>query len=234
MSRVEQSNKMELDRIVFVGRTFDEYMKIFSLTLDEMKGKRILDCPSGACSFTAVANHSGFDVTACDIAYHFEVEDLKRKGYQDIEHAMKHVETDKLNYVWEYFKDIDALKSERLHALNDCCADMLRFSNRYIPVTLPVLPFRDEAFDLVLSAHFLFMYADRLDYDFHITTINELLRVSKEEIRIFPLVDLAGNRYEHIEKIKAYLQNIGCITEEIKVPYEFQRNANSMLQVRKG
>ncbi|AZV43014.1 SAM-dependent methyltransferase [Peribacillus asahii] len=41
------------------------------------------------------------------------------------------------------------------------------------------------------------MYADRLDYQFHIKMINELLRVTKEEIRIFPLIDLEGKRYEH-------------------------------------
>ena len=31
---------------------------------------------------------------------------------------------------------------------------------------LPDLPFPDDAFDLVLSSHLLFTYADRLDADF--------------------------------------------------------------------
>jgi hypothetical protein len=102
---------------------------------------------------------------------------------------------------------------------------------------IQVLPKKDETRKLKLlnlSAHFLFMYADRLDYPFHIATLNELLRVSKEEIRIFPLVDLEGKRYEHLDKLISYLNNNGCTVEEVKVPYEFQVNANSMLKIKKG
>ena len=105
------------------------------------------------------------------------------------------------NYIWDYFKDIEGLRRHRLSALEDCANDMRESSERYIPVTLPSLPFKDEEFDILLSAHFLFMYADRLDYQFHLETLNELLRVTKEEIRIFPLVDLEGKRYEHLDKL---------------------------------
>ncbi|AOZ94075.1 SAM-dependent methyltransferase [Paenibacillus crassostreae] len=234
MNLDEQNGKLDLDRVVFIGRSFEEYMKIFSLSLEEVQGKKILDCPSGACSFTAIANQLGVDVTACDLAYYHEAENLRHKGIEDIEHAMEHVESVKDNYVRDYFEDIEALKLERLNALNHCYGDMIKFTNRYVPVVLPVLPFKDEEFDLILSAHLLFTYADRLNYNFHESTINELLRVSKEELRIFPLVDVEGKRYVHLDEIKKYLQGKGYTTEEVEVPYEFQRNANSMLIVKKG
>lgn len=234
MSRVEQSTKLDLERIVFIGRTFEEYLKMFSLSEEELQGKKILDCPAGACSFTAVGNKSGLDVTACDIAYYHSGQDLKNKGLQDIEHAMEHMQKAQNNYKWDYFKDIEGLRSHRLSALQDCTKDMRESSERYIPVTLPSLPFKNEEFDILLSAHFLFMYADRLDYQFHIETINELLRVTKQEIRIFPLVDLEGKRYEYLDKFISYLNNNGCTVEEVNVPYEFQTNANSMLKIRKG
>lgn len=233
MSRVEQSNSSDLERIVFIGRTFEEYMEIFSLSKEELEGKKILDCPSGACSFTSLGNKMGLDVTACDIAYYHEAKDLKQKGLQDIQHAMEHVRNDKESYVWDYFSDVEELRNERLNALISCSEDILEFPQRYIPATLPVLPFEDGQFDLILSAHLLFMYADRLDNDFHISTLNELLRISKGEIRIFPLVDLKGKRYEHIDNIKNHLQNNGCAVEEVKVGYEFQKNANSMLVIKK-
>lgn len=233
MSKIEQSTKLDLERIVFIGRTFEEYLDMFSLSEEELQGKKILDCPAGACSFTAVGNKLGLDVTACDIAYYHSGEDLKNKGLQDIEHAMEHMQKAKSNYKWDYFDNIEGLKNRRLSALQDCTNDMREYNGRYIPVTLPSLPFKNAEFDMLLSAHFLFMYADRLDYQFHIETLNELLRVSKEEIRIFPLVDLEGKRYEHLDKIISYLANIGCTVEEVKVPYEFQINANSMLKVKK-
>ncbi|MBT2698659.1 SAM-dependent methyltransferase [Bacillus sp. ISL-40] len=234
MSRVEQSTKLDLERIIFIGRTFEEYLDLFSLSKEELEGKKILDCPAGACSFTAVSNKSGLDVTACDIAYYHSIEDLKNKGLQDIEHAMEHMQKAQGNYIWDYFKDIEGLKKHRLSALKDCAKDMRESSERYVPVTLPSLPFEDAEFDILLSAHFLFMYADRLDYQFHIKTLNEFLRVTKEEIRIFPLVDLEGKRYEHLDKLISYLVGNGCRVEEVKVPYEFQVNANSMLKIKKG
>ncbi|GAE29343.1 SAM-dependent methyltransferase [Halalkalibacter hemicellulosilyticus] len=234
MSKVEPSKKLDLDRIIFIGRTYKEYLNMFSLSEEKLQGKKILDCPAGACSFTAVGNKSGLNVTACDIAYYHSGEDLKNKGLQDMEHAMEHMEKSKINYKWDYFDDLEGLRNHRLSALQDCVNDIMNSSERYIPVTLPSLPFKDEEFDILLSAHFLFMYADRLDERFHIETLNELLRVTKDEIRIFPLVDLKGKRYEQLDKIISYLIAKGCTVEEIKVPYEFQTNANSMLKVKKG
>jgi hypothetical protein len=206
---------------------------MFSLSEEEMQGKKILDCPAGACSFTAVGNKLGLDVTACDIAYYHSGEDLKHKGLQDIEHAMEHMQKAQNNYKWDYFNDIEGLRKYRLNALQNCTNDLKESSERYIPVTLPSLPFENAEFDLLLSAHFLFMYADRLDYSFHIETLNELLRVTKEEVRIFPLVDLEGKRYKHLDQLIRYLVDKGYIVEEVKVSYEFQTNANSMLKIKK-
>jgi hypothetical protein len=233
MSRAEKSTKLDLERIVFIGRTFEEYLDMFSLTKEELEGKKILDCPGGACSFTAVGNISGLDVTACDIAYYHSGEDLKNKGVQDIELVIEHMEKAKNNYKWDYFNDLEGLRAHRLSALRDCANDMNKSSERYIPVNLPSLPFKNAEFDILLSAHFLFMYADRLDYQFHIETLNELLRITKEEVRIFPIVDMEGKRYEYLDEIISYLADNGCTVKEVKVPYEFQIHANSMLKIIK-
>ena len=55
---------------------------MFFLSEEELRGKKILDCPAGACSFTAISNKLGFDVTACDIAYYHSGEDLKIKVFE--------------------------------------------------------------------------------------------------------------------------------------------------------
>ncbi len=46
---------------------------------------------------------------------------------------------------------------------------------KYIPGELPELPFEDQAFDIALSSHFLFLYTDNLTLEFHITAIYEML-----------------------------------------------------------
>lgn len=225
--------KLDLERIVFIGRTFEEYLDMFSLSKKELDGKKILDCPAGACSFTAIGSKLGLDVTACDIAYYYSEEDLKNKGLQDIEHAMEYMQKAKDKYVWDYFEDVEGLRIHRLSALKDCVDDMLKSRDKYISATLPSLPFHDSEFDILLSAHFLIMYADRLDYEFHIQTLKEFLRVTKEEVRIFPLVDLEGKRYKHLDNIISFLTDYGCTVEEVKVSYEFQKDANSMLKIIK-
>lgn len=231
MSRAE--GKLDLNRVVFIGRTFDEYLLMFNLTQEELRGRKILDCPAGACSFTAMANTQGADATASDIAYYHPFEQLAQKGFDDIEHAMLNMEKAQSNYAWDYFKSVEGLKEHRIQALSDCSSDMKEYPNRYIPAILPVLPFKDREFELTLSAHFLFMYADRFNYEFHLQSIQELLRVTSDEVRIFPLIDLSSNRYAHLDKLVGVIQSQGCVTKEIKVPYEFQKGASSMLVIKK-
>lgn len=86
---------------------------------------------------------------------------------------------------------------------------MREHNERYIPVALPSLPFKDNH-DLLLSSHFLFMYSDSLGFQFHLNTIDEMLRVTKEVIRIFPTIDLEGNEYKYLNEIKDHLVNRGC------------------------
>lgn len=225
--------KLELNRVVFIGRTYEEYMQMFDLQAKELAGKKILDCPAGACSFTAHAAAAGLDVTASDIAYDHRIEDLERKGLEDTAHAMESMEQTKRNFVWDFYGDVAGVSRHRHQALRDCVADMRAHPERYVAAVLPELPFCNEQFDLVLSAHFLFMYSDRLDYDFHRNTIRELLRVTSEEVRIFPLTDLSGNRYEHLERLIQDLEAEGLEVTENQVSYEFMINGNSMLRIRK-
>ncbi|KYG25600.1 hypothetical protein [Alkalihalobacillus trypoxylicola] len=233
MRKDEAGRKLNLDRIVFIGRTYEEYLKIFSLSIDDLKGKRVLDCPAGACSFTAIAKQLGVNATAGDIAYSFSAEELETKGLNDISHVTEHMKKKPRNYRWDYFKDLEALKQYRIKALKEFIKDLQINRESYIPVTLPSLPFKDEQFDITLSAHFLFMYSDKLDFAFHPKVIDELLRVSTAEVRIFPLVDSIGNRPPFLKRLMDTIQKQGWKVEELAVPYEFQKNANTMLKIYK-
>src|SRR5690606_41036083 len=83
MDRELISKELDINRVVFIGRTFDEYMKMFNLSLESLKNKKVLDCPAGACSFTAIARQKGIDSTSADIVYFFEHQALKQKGLLD-------------------------------------------------------------------------------------------------------------------------------------------------------
>jgi hypothetical protein len=60
------------------------------------------------------------------------------------------------------------------------------------------------------------------------------MRVTRGELRIFPLVNLSCKRYEHLERLIADLVREGFAAEEIEVPYEFQKGAKQMLKIRRG
>ncbi|WP_236328789.1 SAM-dependent methyltransferase [Paenibacillus auburnensis] len=226
--------KLDLERIVFIGRTFDEYMRMFDLQPGELRGRSILDCPAGACSFTAEANRHGAMAVAADIAYSYSAEALQVKGLSDIEHTLIQLDKARDNFKWDVFQSIEGLRQARTEALTVSTLDRLAHQERYVAAELPVLPFADQAFDITLSAHFLFMYGDRLDVDFHLETLRELLRVTKAEIRIFPLVDLSCRRYAHLDGLIRFIQTQGWSAEEVQVSYEFQKGADSMLLLKRG
>ena len=232
MSQNEPGAGLDLERIVFLGRTWEEYLLMFALSPEDMARRAVLDCPAGACAFTARANDRGIAATAADIAYRHPVDELERKGLQDIEHAMQAMAASKRQYEWSYFSNIGDLKAARAAALSAVIADMRAHGReRYVPATLPGLPFADGQFDLTLSAHFLFMYADRLDHAFHLATLAELMRVTQKEIRIFPTVDLEGRRYPHMDDLLSFVSGLGWSAQEVRVDYEFQKHADTLLKL---
>jgi hypothetical protein len=229
MSEVRQG--LELPKVIVIGRTFDEYVRMLDLTMEDVTRLKILDVPAGACSFAAEANAMGGSVTAADIAYYHSSDDLLKKGKDDIGLAITGISKVMEHYKWDYFRDLEALERHRLQVLEKFADHRKASLESYVPCVLPELPFADGEFDMTVSAHFLFTYADRLDHDFHLNTIRELLRVTKKEVRIFPLVDQTGHKYGKMESLKEFIQGLGWSTEERDVPYEFQRNANSMLRI---
>ena len=104
---------------------------------------------------------------------------------------------------------------------------------RYLAASLPSLPFADGSFDLALCSHFLFLYSERLDADFHAASVLELCRVARQ-VRIFPLLSLDGRRSPWIEPVCDRLRGAGHVVSLPTVDYEFQRGGNQMMEIRRG
>jgi hypothetical protein len=45
------NDNLNPDRLIFIGRTFQEYERMFNITSANLGKKKILDCHSGASSF---------------------------------------------------------------------------------------------------------------------------------------------------------------------------------------
>ncbi|MGP3971349.1 class I SAM-dependent methyltransferase [Streptomyces sp. 6N223] len=106
-----------------------------------------------------------------------------------------------------------------------CLSDFTAHPGRYIAATLPHLPFADGSFDLVLCSHALFTWSDRLDAAWHRATLDELVRVSRHEVRIYLLVvQGTGRSVDFLDELRSHLHAAGCSTGLSPVPYRFQRD----------
>jgi hypothetical protein len=105
-----------------------------------------------------------------------------------------------------------------------------RTSGRYVAGELPVLPFADDAFDLAISSHFLFLYTAQLGEAFHRDAILEMCRVAGE-VRIFPLLSLGAKPSPLVQPAAEECRARGLDVSIENVPYEFQRGGNQMMRI---
>jgi hypothetical protein len=129
------------------------------------------------------------------------------------------------------FPSIDAAEVDRRLAaqrfLTDYAAHFVH--GRYLGAALPRLPFLDGAFDLVLCAHLLFVYARRFDFAWHLAACRELVRVSAGEVRIHPLCGTDGRRYPELARLRRELLDQGITSETVATNYEFFAGSGTML-----
>lgn len=233
MNLMGNLTSFELDRIAFIGRIYEEYMRIFKLDDALLRQGKILDCPGGASSFAAEAHIKGIRVTSGDLLYDLSADRLSKKGKADSALVYQRVSEVPHLFLWDYYRDRDGLIAYRNRALELFIADYQEgcAEGRYVQAQLPVLPFADGEFTLVLSSHFLFLYGDRLSPDFHVASLNEMVRVCAGEVRIYPLQCLDAKPYPHMDEVLRSLKKEGIHAEMVQVPFEFQQGAKKMLRL---
>jgi hypothetical protein len=215
---------------IFIGRSWAEYMKMFNLKVEELTIGSVLDCAAGASSFTAHMRNKGCDVTAVDILYNEDADILCNKCREHLEALVEGLKSFD-HFVWSYFQDLEDLQEERSRACNEFIEDYkYQKGERYIAADLTNLPFEDGKFSMVLCSHLLFIYDHRLDYEFHLKAIKEMLRVSSKELRIYTLVRNRGEKSPFVNRI---IKDLKEDIEILKVDYEFRQGGNEMIKIKK-
>lgn len=209
---------LELDRVVFFGRTWDESLAMYALQAPDLAGKRVLDCPGGPGGLVAGAVERGLDITAVDPQYNLSHEALEAAGRHDVQLTLRLAEADPSLATSP--KETAKYARLKVEALESFLVAFKHHPNRFIAGALPALPFEDAAFDLVLSGHLLFTYAplsmggimkaNTFDLDFHITAARELVRVGRE-VRIYPTYAFSGDtrRQPWVEPVMEALRGDG-------------------------
>lgn len=220
-----------IDQVVPWGRTLDEYEAMFSLSPQDKAG-RILGCADGPASFNAEMTAQGCRVVSVDPLYAFAPEAIAQRWRETFDLMLDQVRCNRQDFVWDRIGSPEALGQLRMEAQHLFLGDFLRgkADGRYIDASLPDLPFSDGTFDLALCSHFLFLYSQQFDLEFHVQAMLEILRVARE-VRVFPLRQLGGAPSPHVQGCVAACREAGMQAELVVVDYEFMKNGNQMLRV---
>jgi hypothetical protein len=222
-----------LSDVVPWGRSFVEYVAMFGLSDADLRG-RILGCGDGPASFNAEATERQHRVTSVDPLYQYTADQIRRRVEDTAPTISAELRRNTREFVWTHFSSVDELIAARLKAMELFVRDFAdEPSGRYVAAALPSLPFRAGEFDVALCSHFLFLYSEQHDLDFHVASIRELVRVAKE-VRIFPLLELGSVVSRHLAGAGQALMREGYSLERIAVDYEVQKGGNEMLRVSRS
>ena len=220
-----------LDKVVLLGRTLEEYRRYFALDLEALRGKAILDVASGVSSFCAEARRAGLHVTAFDAIYELPPDEIQRRCEADLDHVVDAVK-DLKTYRWDFYVSPDNLRHYRERAYRAFLADYRTDADKcYVPGRLPRLPFADGQFDLTLVSYLLFVYEDQLDYEFHKRSLLEIMRVTRNEARFYPVVTFEARRSSYLDRLRADRELNHLEFEEMQTDFEFLLNSNWYLRV---
>lgn len=220
-----------LNQVVPWGRSFEEYVRMFNLTEDDLT-KTILGCADGPSSFNAEANQRGYQVVSCDPLFEKSALAIGEEIQATFHTVLEALKANAAEFVWSQFRSPEECGHVRLDAMKVFLKDFEKglSERRYVAGSLPRLPFGDQTFELALCSHFLFTYSNLLTVEFHREAILELCRVAKE-VRIFPIVDLAGQPIQFLDLLAAQLSDKGLQVEKRRVEYEFQRGADHLFRI---
>ena len=218
--------------IVPWGRSFDEYLDMFNLSEDDL-ARDIVGVGDGPASFNTRMHQRGTPMVSVDPVYRYSESELRQRIQDTYEDVIAQARQNEDKFVWTKFASVDELAAVRMQAMDEFCRDFEsgKQQGRYIDASLPNLPFPDQRFDLVLSAHLLFFYSANRDLAFHLNAARELLRIGTE-VRIFPIVDVNSNPSPFLSPVMDALEQDGITCAVERVPYHFQKTGNEMLRLK--
>jgi hypothetical protein len=221
--------------VLVSSRSFAEYVAMFDLDADQLRGRSVLDCSAGAANFVAEAASSyGANAVAVDPAYALDRDELTATVRAGIETGAAIAEQHADHFTWQWYGSREARDVMRRKALSQFLIDFVTHPQRYRPGSLPSLPCASGEFELALCSHLLFTWADQLGCDWHFAALVELTRVANE-VRIFPtLVQGAGDPVPFWAELMARLAEAGLSAQKRRVPYEFQLGGNEMMVVTRS
>ncbi len=229
-----ESRGFSLPSVILYSRSLGEYRDMFNLTGKDLK-RSILGVADGVSSFNMQMDKKGRPMTSVDPVYALNSKDITALFRSNLDDIFSQITRESTSWQWHYYEDAKAMRKH-------CEKAFQRFiehypnakKKQYVNAQLPDLPFKDDSYELVLSAHLLFLYEHLFDLRFHWLSLMEMLRVGKE-VRVFPLVNIQGECSSHLDPIMARLLRHGFKVDLVPVPYCIRGDVpQRMLRIRRG
>ena len=220
-----------LDQVALVGRTYNEYKRMFDVTKESLVGQKVLDVAAGVSSFCAIGNAVGLNITAIDPAYYFMADEIETKAEEDLETVLTKLAFNKSHYNWGFYHDIEGVRISRFKAYQTFLKDYQSNPSNYIPGEVSKLPFEDKEFDTTLVSHLMFLYDHLFTEEEQIATFRELIRVTRNEIIIFPTKNLSGQNSKWVDLIIKNTEFLEHTFRLEKAQFEFQKGNSLRLRV---
>ncbi|WP_243633254.1 class I SAM-dependent methyltransferase [Paenibacillus xerothermodurans] len=223
--------------VAMTCRSFAEYELMFALAPLSAQDGPILDVAAGASAFVAEASARGVRAYAADPLYAMSPEDVINHAAKEIDTSTHKLAAIRDVYDWSYYRSLDNHRRMREWSLQVFAADFRhnRSSGRYTSAQLPDRPYADDAFSLVLCSHFLFLYQDQFDDEFHEQAVLELLRVCRKggQVRIYPLRSLKWELYPRLDTLIAKVRETGASAELAASKLPFIPGSSELLLIQK-
>lgn len=206
-----------------------EYQQIFALEETDLT-KSILDFPGSIGSFNAEMQAKGRSVTSGDAIYN-----LSFDAMQVFAEKLFQANQDNLRAQPQLLQDAAAGFEETLSAWEMHKALFLAdyakgiSEKRYQSVLMPHLPYQDHQFQLALCSDYVFHRFAQNDCTPE-NVVAELCRVA-EEVRVFPLLDDAGDVAASLGPLMLEMQQNNYGIEIRQVPFEVLKGGNAMLRI---
>jgi hypothetical protein len=215
--------------MLITSRAAVEYRAMFDLTAGELAAVSVLDCCAGGSSLTA---ETPGRAVAVDPAYALGFAGLADRIRAALADGDRMIDENSDRFEWSWYGAPQRRAALRTAAAETFLTDVVARPGRYLAGALPRLPLADDSVDLVLSSHLLFTWSNQLDAEWHRRALDDLVRVARREVRVYPLVvQGSGAPVPFLDTVRAELHAAGHRTELAPVPYRFQRGAEHMLLV---
>ena len=94
---------IELDQVVPWGRSFDEYVRMFALTGDDLR-RSVLDCAAGPSSFQAELRRRGGSVVSVDPVYTLTADEIRSRVEAVRDSMMRQVRGQLDQFRWDFIR----------------------------------------------------------------------------------------------------------------------------------